>query len=164
MLPSFSRCLLSLAVGVSIALLAGCAGLADSSVRSTIEPAERTIAFIDTFELDKNQIYDRALSWATQIYTSSKRVIDMKDREAGIISINAIVDVTVAITKLPCNYSLQIRIKDGKTKMTFAINKMDTQYGGYPPKNSMPEIHSYFSAMHGTYVDAVNMQTSADDF
>jgi len=164
MFPVFNRFIFKLFVGVNFAFIVGCAAMIDSAVRTSIDPSEQTVDFIDTCGLNKNQIYDRTLSWATQTYNSSKNVIDLKDRDAGMVSINAIMDVAVGMTTLPCKYSLQIRIKDGKSKMTFTIIKMETEYGGYPPKTSMAKINSDFSAMHSSFINAINNQTKADDF
>ncbi|MBZ4202324.1 MAG: DUF4468 domain-containing protein [Methylovulum sp.] len=149
-----------LALGIN-----GCAGMIDNAVRLEIEPSEQTIEFIDTWEIDKNKIYDSTLSWATQTYNSSINVIDMKDRDAGLVSIHALFDVPVSFVLLPCNYSLQIRVKDKKTKMTFVIHEMATQIrGSYPPKNSMESVRSYFRHLHETYQTAIKNQTKADDF
>jgi hypothetical protein len=142
----------------------GCASMTDSAVRVSIESDEQTLDFIDTFDISKGQIYDRTLSWVTQIFVSSKDVIDLKDREAGIISINALLDVPVALTSYPCRYSLQIRVKDGKSKMTFIIGTMQTEWGGYPPKNSINKIHSEFDKIHKLYYDSILKQTSVDNF
>jgi len=164
MVSFFNRCIAILTVPTSIVLFSGCAAMMDSSVRTSIDPSEQTIDFIDSCGLNKDQIYDRTLSWATQIYNSSKNVIDMKDRDAGMVSINAIIDVNVGMTTLPCKYSLQIRIKDGKSKMTFKILNMQTEWGGYPPKNSMDKIRSDFNNMHSTFINSINNKTKADDF
>jgi hypothetical protein len=149
-----------LASGIGIT---GCAGM-DDAVRLTIEPSEQAVNYVDKFELDKNQIYDRSLSWVTQAFNSSKTVVDLKDREAGLISIHAVDYTPVALTRLPYKYSIQIRIKDKKTKLTFTVDGMDTQYGGYPPKNSIKFIHANFSSLHSSYALAVNSATNADDF
>ena len=145
--------------------ISGCAGMIDSSVRLDIEPSEQTIEFVDTWEIDKNKIYDSTLSWATQAYNSSVNVIDMKDRDAGLVSIHAIFNVPVSFVSLPCNYSLQIRVKDKKTKMTIVIGEMATKVNGsYPPKNSMEMVRAHFRHLHETYQTAIKNQTKADDF
>lgn len=164
MFSNFNRCMMSFILVSVIAFLGGCTAIRDGSVRLEIEPSEQTVEFIDTWEIDKNQIYDSTLSWATQTYNSSKNVIDMKDRDAGMVSIHAIFYVPVSMTKLPCNYSLQIRMKNKKTKMTFVIGQMDTDWHGYPPKNSMASVNSYIKSIHDSYFSAIKNQTKADDF
>ncbi len=160
-----SKRIVLLAAAYFTVIFSGCSSMIDNAVRLEIEPSEQTIEFIDTWEIDKNKIYDSTLSWATQTYNSSINVIDMKDRDAGLVSIHAIFDVPVSSVLLPCNYSLQIRVKDKKTKMTFVIHEMVTQLSGtYPPKNSMESVRTYFRNIHNTYFSAIKNQTRADDF
>ena len=157
---NFNRCMMSFILVSVIAFLGGCTAIRDGSVRTAIEPAEQTVEFIDTWEIDKNQIYNSILSWVIHVY-GNLDVIDLKDREAGIIVIKSSFLVPVSITYLPCYYSLQIRIKDKKTKMTLHIDRMG---GGYPPKNSMASVRSEIKSIHDSYFFGIQNQTKADDF
>lgn len=150
-----------------IAFLCGCAALNDDIyVRESMNPSEQTLEFIDTCSLAKDQIYDRTLSWLTQLYNSANSAIDIKDREAGLFAVKGIVDIPQGPFNYlsPCAYTMQIRIKDSKTKMVLTVGKMQTETGLYPPKNSMEQIYSHFKSIHNSFVTMLSNNTKADDF
>jgi hypothetical protein len=82
--------------------------------------------------LAKNNIYDQTVIWMAENFKSSKAVVEVKDKELGVIVGNTSVNANISIAKwLPAVYNLfafkiKIEMKDGKFRMTFSNVKMVT--------------------------------------
>ena len=90
------------------------------------------VELIREVPLAKNNIYDQTVIWMAESFKSSKAVVEIKDKELGVIVGNASVNANISIAKwLPPVYNLftfkiKIEIKDGKFRMTFSNVKMVT--------------------------------------
>ena len=110
--------------------------LAFSSCASleTVPASERTMDALvyDIPNVSKNQIFDSAKLWIAENFRSAKNVIDLEDREGGIIIAKGIITTTsMMFTDVPIDFSLRIDIKDQKIRLQFSIIGVSagSQYG-----------------------------------
>lgn len=61
----------------------------------------------------KDAIYNKTKLWITQTYKSPQDVLQLDDKESGLIVIKAISEITPAYV----HYTFTIKIKDGKIKL-----------------------------------------------
>lgn len=75
---------------------------------------------IDIANINKDQLYDRAMSWATKTFVSTKSVVDYSDKASGRIVLKPI---------LPYKYSMLMRVFNiGHWEYTFTILVKDGKY------------------------------------
>ena len=80
----------------------------------------------------KDRIYDQTVVWFAVTFKSSKTVIELKDKELGVIIGNAAVNANISIAKWlpPVNnlftFKMKVEMKDSKFRMTFNNVKMVT--------------------------------------
>ena len=74
----------------------------------------------------KDQMYDKILEWMAINYVSSNDVIQYKDKVLGVIVGKGITDYsingffTAMIGMSQCRYTMKVRLKDYKYKVTFS--------------------------------------------
>ena len=74
----------------------------------------------------------KRVAWIAENFKSSKAVIEMKDKDLGVIIGNAAIDVNITITKWlpavynPFTFKMKIEMKDKRFRMTFSNVKMVT--------------------------------------
>jgi transcription antitermination factor NusA-like protein len=105
-------------------------GIALTFCASAVEPFQ--VEIVKEVPLLKSEIYDQTVVWIAENFKSSKAVIEMKDKDLGVIIGNASMDVNISLTKwLPAVYSpftfkMKVEMKDEKLRMTFNNVKMIT--------------------------------------
>lgn len=68
----------------------------------------------------KNDIFDKANVWIAESFGSYKSVVEMKDRDTGIIVLNGLIDHNLGLGSwIHCRYTMTIDIKDNKIRITF---------------------------------------------
>ena len=90
------------------------------------------IAFTEVVEvknISKNALYLRAREWFIDTYKSSKDVLQMDDKESGVLIGNAINTIYIsslgAKVKMELYYSIKISVKEGRYKYIIT----DMKYG-----------------------------------
>lgn len=93
-------------------------------------------------ELDKSTLFNRTRLWLAEAFVDSKEVIELEDKEAGLLVGNGGMEYTYPLTPpMPGRFSLRIDIKDGKLRTTynnFKINQggwHDATSYGYPEQS-----------------------------
>jgi len=124
--------------------------------RKEMDPEEGSISYVnDSLFLSQSDIFSRCLDKLTDIYVSTKYAIDVKDREAGIITIASVYPAQ----KIPFSYSnvryrLKIQIKDNKIKMSFETGKWLLNDGSdavsycYPSKKAVEIMLKHYAELH----------------
>ena len=127
--------------------------------RTSFDKDEITTAeFVnDSLNLNQTEIFARCLEWATETFVSSKDAIQQKDKDAGIIVIQANYDLNKGfLGHWLYRFNLKIRMKDNKIKMTFETGKMIDKKTGqettagypYPSKKDLEIIMKNYSDLH----------------
>lgn len=97
-------------------LLIGCA--------STFEPLPKDqsqlIIIQEIPDLSKNEIYDKTLLWVASKFVDSKEVLEIQDKENGLIVGKGIAmfSLSKSITA-PTRFTMKIDIKDGRYRIKF---------------------------------------------
>ncbi len=110
------------------------------------------IQFSNVIEIEgvsKNELYSRARKWFSDYYVSFEAVIDLEDREEGVITGRPRGTFpykysSVSTYDIPMSYELSIYVKDGRFKyIATAINHVatPTQNNGYSTAETPIEIH-----------------------
>src|SRR3989344_1800153 len=88
------------------------------------------VELVKDVPLERIRIYDQTTIWMAENFKSSKAVIELKDKELGVIIGNATISANISMTKwLPAVYNIfsfkmKIEMKDNKFRMTFSDVKM----------------------------------------
>jgi hypothetical protein len=73
--------------------------------------------------MQKGPLFDKTVLWITESFRSSKAVIEVKDREQGIIVGNGNALMALGsgffLTEVPVMFTVRIDMKDNKYRMTF---------------------------------------------
>ena len=115
------------------------------------EPFE--VVIVKRASMDKSAIFDGAVLWMAENFKSSKEVIDMKDKDIGVIVGNGVVDVKIGwMVKNPFSFKLKLDVKDKKYRMTFKDVQMVLD--GYEKpientnrKSTEPKVKEKFEVM-----------------
>ncbi|MDF3822365.1 DUF4468 domain-containing protein [Leptospira sp. 96542] len=83
-----------------------------------------SVEIIKDADLRRDQMYDGVLLWLAENAVSSKAVIDMKDKEMGVVVGTASTDVSLMFTKMALQFKLRIDVKDSRYRMTFSQVKL----------------------------------------
>ena len=99
-------------------------GIAFIFAAFAVEPFQ--VEIIKEVPLQKDDIYDQAVVWIAENFKSSKAVIEMKDKDLGVIIGNAAMDVNISAVKwlpavnTPFTFKMKLEMKDKKFRMTFS--------------------------------------------
>jgi hypothetical protein len=75
---------------------------------------------ISDIQMGKGEIFDNSLLWLAENFRSSKDVVDLKDKDSGIIIGNGAVDIKVGWgVYVPARFKLKIEVKDNKYRLSF---------------------------------------------
>ena len=98
-------------------LLVGCETIAD------LPPEERKVQMVHEVPMaDKATLYVRALEWVSSSFRSSKAVIDMQDKDAGIIVAKGIIPNGAHDAfgvRYDVRITIKLEIKDGRYRATY---------------------------------------------
>lgn len=123
---------------VAATVLAGSQALAAKSAPLTEE--ERTA--IKVFEVPghtKDQVYSAARTWVAENFKSAKAVIELEDKDAGVIVGNGRTPFTCEggwVCRQKANtwilvFKMKFEAKDGRFRLTFTDVYVDGRAGGY---------------------------------
>ena len=114
---------------ISLLFTANCFAQTDTTLKYT--------EVVQIEGISKQSLYQRARSWANDVFKSSKNVIQIDDKETGEIAGKAIFNATISWNALgkrtaetPVNFKFQIIVKEGKYKYIFT-DFNETAYYGY---------------------------------
>ncbi|MGM0429758.1 MAG: DUF4468 domain-containing protein [Pseudomonadota bacterium] len=100
---------------LGLLLLSGCA--ATGSNTPLVEYQE--VMEFDS-EIDKSTLFNRTRLWLAESFVDSKEVIELEDKEAGLLVGNGGMEYTYPLVPaMPGRFSLRIDIKDGKLRTTY---------------------------------------------
>jgi len=84
---------------------------------------ERSMQKVHDIDLTKNEIYDSSLEWMAQTLSGSREVIELKDKDKGVIIGKGITrfrgKVGVGSTDVLCRFTLIVEAKDNKYRTTY---------------------------------------------
>lgn len=110
--------------------------LSCASYEETIVPEEeRFVQRVIEVNKDKEELYSTFLRWMAYSFGSSKEVIELADKEEGIIIGKGSIDVTYTIMPLNTHFTLTAEFKDKKVRVTFTglyIEDPSTSLGAFP--------------------------------
>lgn len=84
----------------------------------------------------QGEIYDRAVVWVAETFSSAKEVLQFNDKQIGKIVANGTVSVKVGsgfmAIDVPCSFKMKIDIKDKKYRVTFSDVTLTFNTGPLP--------------------------------
>lgn len=84
----------------------------------------------------QSDIYDRAVVWVAETFSSAKEVLQFNDKQIGKIIGNGTVGLKVGAgfmtTTVPCTFKMRIDIKDKKYRVTFSDVMLTFNTGPLP--------------------------------
>lgn len=121
---------------------------------------------IELQNLDKNTIYERSIKWIAQSFVSSKNVIDVKDKEGGLIVAKGFIGSVDYGGLINGNmyFTLNIDIKDGKARLKFiptGTQIMNSTTGFDNAANNHVGAQKEFIRLKESYLKFLNTK---DDF
>jgi hypothetical protein len=92
-----------------------------------------SVELIREIAMPRDQLFNRTSLWLAEHTTSSKEVVELRDREQGLIVGNASVDLKVGWgVTMPMKFKIRIDVKDDKYRMTFSQVQVYTGFGLKP--------------------------------
>ena len=140
-----------------LALASGCMTMPE--FRHSLDPDEQLATYIDEHGKSKNDAFVSAHAWIAKNFKSAHDVIQMQDKEAGMIVVKAAYiyyisfgDPIMGTQKVPgtLEYTLSVYLKDQKMKLEFSTGYADS----YLPKNQL-NLVAYYKRIHDDLVAAV---------
>jgi len=78
---------------------------------------------VHDIDLAKNEIYDKSLEWMAQTLSGSREVIELQDKDKGLIIGKGITrfrgKVGIGSTDVLCRFTLTVEAKDNKYRTTY---------------------------------------------
>jgi hypothetical protein len=97
--------------------LASCASMPIAPIE------ERSMQKVHDINLTKNEIYDKSLEWMAQTLSDSREVIELKDKDNGLLIGKGITGfkgkIGIGSTNVLCRFTLIIEAKDNKYRTTY---------------------------------------------
>lgn len=109
------------------------------------------VKVIDDLNLNKDELFNRALSYFTYNYTSASDVINIKDKEAGTIvgkgyfkTFYCTTQMLVIGTDFSAYHILRVDIKNNKIRVILTVSEYDvrTSGGNVPDINNKIDIYN----------------------
>lgn len=121
------RKLTSFFIALTVLTLTGCAA---AGAGTPLVKYQEVIEFDEN--LDKDELFNRTRLWLAETFVDSESVIELEDKEAGLLVGNGGMDYTFPLVPpMDGQFSLRIDIKDGKLRTTysnFRIYQSGTQF------------------------------------
>jgi hypothetical protein len=144
-----------------LVILAGC--MTFPKFRHSLDPDEKQLIYIDEHNKSKSDAFVAAHAWIAKNFRSAQDVIQMQDKDAGVIVVKAafaysykIEDpfMTMPLSGL-LNYTLSLQVKDQKMKIEFLTSDADS----YLPREQL-QLVNYYKNIHDGLLNAVMEKTS----
>ena len=99
------------------------------------------VKVIEVPELKKDEIFNRALNYFTYNYVSGKSVIQIQDKDNGLIVGKGIYD-NVITTYVDAWHILRVDVKDGRARVIVTLTEYDKKLvgGNTPPSYSTMKV------------------------
>ena len=94
-------------------LVVGCASY------PRISPDTEIQTIYELPNMDKNTIYENTLLWMAETFRSSNRIIELNDRDRGMIIANGVVNFNHNAIVYPCSFTMITEMKDNKIRITY---------------------------------------------
>ncbi len=156
------RYLFSLIVFVLLVAVAGCMTM---KFRHSLDLDEQQVTYIDEHNKSKEDAFVAAHMWIAKNFNSANDVIQMQDKNAGVIIVKAAFAYSYIAIKDPfvtipssglLNYTLSLQVKDKKMKMEFLTGYADA----YLPKEELKLI-AHYQHIHDDLVATVMSKAPA---
>jgi hypothetical protein len=143
-----------------LVILVGCMTM--PKFRHSLDPDEQQATYIDEHDKSKNDAFVAAHAWIAKNFNSANDVIQMQDKDAGMIVVKAVFAysytlkdpfVTMPMSGL-LNYTLSLQVKDQKMKMEFLTGNADS----YLPKDDLNLI-AHYKHIHDDLLNAVRAKS-----
>jgi len=150
-----------LIVVLILVLLAGCMV---TRFRPSLDPDEQQVTYIDEHEKSKNDAFVAAHTWIAKNFNSANDVIQMQDKEAGVLIVKAAFVYSYIAFKDPfittpgsgvLNYTLSVQVKDQKMKMEFLTGDADS----YLLKEEL-KLVAYYQHIHDKLLSSVKAKST----
>lgn len=91
---------------------------------SAVSPAKAedpfSVEMVNQIEMPKEEIYDNTLLWMAETFVSSEAVIDLKDRELGVIIGNAVGETERTwLGSTTFRFKLKVEVRDNRYRVSF---------------------------------------------
>ncbi|WP_404409802.1 DUF4468 domain-containing protein [Pseudidiomarina marina] len=107
-------------LSIVLTILSGCA----STTNNTPLVEYQEIIEFDK-DIDKSILFDRTRLWLAEAFVDSEEVIELADKETGVIVGNGGMKYTFPlIAPMPGRFSLRIDVKDGRLRTTYSNFKI----------------------------------------
>lgn len=131
-------------------------------------PAAAAPAFVHEVVVETNasqsEIYDRAVVWVAETFSSAKEVLQFNDKQIGKIIGNGTVSLKVGsgftAVDVPCSFKMKIDIKDKKYRVTFSDVTLTFNTGPLPIEETNrdrnePAVRALFGNMTASLKSAI---------
>ncbi len=147
------------------ALLMSCAGV---TFQKTLADKDRVFTRIIVHDLTKEKSFERIDAWVAKTYNNAQKVIQLREKEDGAIVLKPVVSWIFGMTeKCRSTYTVSIKTKDNRTKLTIELGKTTGScYGPYPTVPAMPTIRAEFNGIFAGIKKSLTSKNAAldDDF
>jgi hypothetical protein len=143
--------------------------------RESLPHEEQQIVYTEDHDKTKDQAFVAAQSWIAKNFNSAKDVIQMSDKDAGIIIVKAVWPFTWIANagmgmRIPytyyVDYSLTVKVKENKAKFEFITGRTSMgashESGNYLPEEQMPALLSSYLATKEGIIKTI--RSKPDDF
>ena len=118
------------------------AGLLTAAAVSAAEPF--VVEIIRPAPLAKPVLFDQTVLWIAESFQSARAVIELKDKEMGVVIGNAASEVDVGFVSflpamLPIKFKMRIDVRDNRYRLTFSNVIVGGQGGDMPIENTHRE-------------------------
>jgi hypothetical protein len=139
-------------------------GCAETEYRRSIPSEEKIYSLIIEHDKLKDESYRIIKEWIALNYKSASSVIQLDDKENGIIVLKPVILYLVLNTRTIYQpYNLTIKTKDNKTKLNLELLP-DNYAETYPPLVKMVEIQNKVNNIFATIKDALIQKTNYQEF
>ncbi|MBT9455051.1 MAG: DUF4468 domain-containing protein [Burkholderiaceae bacterium] len=80
--------------------------------------------------MPRDRIFDAAVLWLAESVRSLNAVIDLKDKEIGVVVATPTTPLSIGWgAKVPMSFKLKVEVKDNKYRLTFSQVQLNFDYG-----------------------------------
>lgn len=147
--------------------------------RDSLDPQEEKISFIDVHGKSKNDAFVSAHTWVAQTFRSANDVIQMNDKDAGMLIVKSVVVVQAPIQPaaqvlfspvppglnydvIPYTMTLQIKNEKMKTEYMTGTISQGPNIGKYLPQERFTELRLKYKVLHDSMLQDIT--ASKTDF
>jgi hypothetical protein len=159
-------------VGIFVVVCSAC-GTTRPKYRDSLPPSDLVITYIENHSKNKTEAYVVVNRWVAVTYKSAQDVIQMNDKEAGIMIVKAVYPFHFSwyepLIIFPIehtgyvNYTVLLQVKDKKIKMEFTTGTITWTHPlrdstRYYPEANMPELKKYYQNLRDALLRELNKE------